>query len=132
MASDWETAPVDKLTHVSTAPNGALAIGLLLKDGRLLALDFDSEERGKLIDGLVRTKKTLSGGMAAGYAATVTDIDVQNDALGQVVIVMPRAGDVQLDRLAIPPDLAEKLVEAITAKLGELTRSNRDLRSKPS
>jgi hypothetical protein len=132
MASDWETAPVDKLTHVSTAPNGALAIGLLLKDGRLLALDFDSEERGKLIDGLVRTKMTLSGGMAAGYAATVTDIDVQNDALGQVVIVMPRAGDVQLDRLAIPPDLAEKLVEAITAKLGELTRSNRDLRSKPS
>ncbi len=129
-SEQWETVPVDKVAFVHVAPNGALTVGLLLKGGRQIALGFSSEERGKLLDGLLRTKTALSGEMSVGQAAEVTGFDVHTDALGQVVLVMPRAGDIRLDRLAIEPGLAQNLVEALTVKIDELRQLNRHLRSR--
>jgi hypothetical protein len=113
-----EATPIEKVLDANPEPDGkAYRIDLLVSEGKRVAYKIPPTETAKIIDGL--SKSAIAGGQNQKVATILSGMSIEIDSKGKAVILKPRSQSGSLESLAIPISGAERLVEALKAKIAQ-------------
>ena len=113
-----EATPIEKVLDANPEPDGkAYRIDLLDSKGTRVAYKIPPSETAKIIDGL--SKSAIAGGQNQKVATILSGMSIETDSQGKAVILKPRSQSGSLESLAIPISGAERLVEALKAKIAQ-------------